>query len=86
MGIDSLLIPEEHGGLDAGLLLSPPCGWSWDVWGHQPMCVPVAGRVQYLPARRHTRADRKIMAFRGTGKQMWNSAITERARAPTWVA
>ncbi len=86
MGIDSLLIPEEHGVWTRGLLLSPPCGWSWDVWGTNLCAVPVAGRVQYLPARRPQEQIDKIMAFRGTGKQMWNQRLPNRARAPTWVA
>ncbi len=70
MGIDSLLIPEEPVVWTRGLLLSPPCGWSWDVGGTNLCTVPVAGRIQHLPARGTQEQIDKIMAFRGTGKQM----------------
>lgn len=63
MGIDSLLILKSTVVWTRGLLLSPPCGWSWDVWGTNLCAVPVAGRVQHLPARRHTRADRQDYGF-----------------------
>lgn len=64
MGIDSLLIPEEHGGLDAGVCYSRRRVDGAGTSGGTNLCaVPVAGRVQHLPARRHTRADRQNYGF-----------------------
>ncbi len=64
MGIDSLLIPEEHGGLDAGFVTLAAVWMELGRLGGTNLCtVPVAGRVQYLPARRHTRADRQDYGF-----------------------
>ncbi len=64
MGIDSLLIPEEHGGLDAGFVTLAAVWMELGRLGRRNLCaVPVAGRVQHLPARRHTRADRQDYGF-----------------------
>ncbi len=60
-----------------GLLLSPPCGWSWDVWAPTYVLYQLPGGFNtFLREGTQEQID-KIMAFRGTGKQMWNSAITE---------
>ncbi len=60
------------------MLLSPPCGWSWDVWGAPTYVLYQlpGGFNTFLREGTQEQID-KIMAFRGTGKQMWNSAITE---------
>ncbi len=72
MGIDSLLIPEEHGGLDAGFVTPPPCGWSWTSGAPTYALYQLPGGFNtFLREGTQEQID-KIMAFRGTGKQMWN--------------
>lgn len=44
MGIDSLLIPEEHGGWKPVSSPLPPYGWNWGVWRANLRVVPIAGR------------------------------------------
>lgn len=56
MGIDSLLIPEEHGGLEAGLLPSPPSGWSWDVLARQLTCCTNCREVLTLSCVKELRS------------------------------
>lgn len=78
MGIDSLLIPEEHGGLEAGFVTVAAV---WMELGRLGAPTYVlyqlpGGFNTFLREGTQEQID-KIMAFRGTGKQMWNSAITE---------
>lgn len=78
MGIDSLLLPEEHGGLDAGFVTLAAV---WMELGRLGAPTYVlyqlpGGFNTFLREGTQEQID-KIMAFRGTGKQMWNSAITE---------
>ncbi len=78
MGIDSLLIPEEHGGLDAGMVTLAAI---WEELGRLGAPTYVlyqlpGGFNTVLREGTQEQID-KIMAFRGTGKQMWNSAIIE---------
>ncbi|MFP1590730.1 acyl-CoA dehydrogenase family protein [Escherichia coli] len=77
MGIDSLLIPEEHGGLDAGFVTLAAV---WMELGRLGAPTYVlyqlpGGFNTFLREGTQEQID-KIMAFRGTGKQMWNSAMT----------
>lgn len=77
IGIDSLLLPEEHGGFNAGLVTLTA---AWEELGR--LGAPTYVLYQ-LPGfntilREGTEEQiEKIMALHGTGKQMWNSAITE---------
>ncbi|MGI3041491.1 crotonobetainyl-CoA dehydrogenase [Shewanella algae] len=77
MGIDSLLLPEEFGGFEAGLMTLAVI---WEELGRlgAPTYVlfQLAGFTTVLKHGTQEQID-KIMAFLGTGKQMWNSAITE---------
>ena len=77
MGIDSLLLPEEHGGLNAGWVTLTAI---WEELGRlgAPTYVlyQLPGFSTILREGSQEQID-KIMAFQGTGKQMWNSAITE---------
>ncbi|TKB49247.1 crotonobetainyl-CoA dehydrogenase [Ferrimonas sediminicola] len=77
MGIDSLLLPEEHDGFDAGLTTLAVI---WEELGRlgAPTYVlyQLAGFTTVLREGTEEQID-KIMSLRGTGKQMWNSAITE---------
>ncbi|MDD9150088.1 MULTISPECIES: crotonobetainyl-CoA dehydrogenase [unclassified Sporolactobacillus] len=77
IGIDSLLLPEEYGGLEAGLMTVTA---AWEELGR--LGVPtyvlyqLTGFNTVLREGTEEQID-KIMALRGSGKQMWNSAITE---------
>ncbi len=77
IGIDSLMLPEEYGGFDAGLVTVTA---AWEELGR--LGAPTYVLYQ-LPGfntiiREGTEEQiEKIMALHGTGKQMWNSAITE---------
>ncbi|MBW7983656.1 crotonobetainyl-CoA dehydrogenase [Enterobacillus tribolii] len=78
MGIDSLLIPEEHGGFEAGLVTVTAV---WEILGRlgAPTYVlyQLPGGFNTVLREGSPEQIDKIMAFRGTGEQMWNSAITE---------
>ncbi|USD38481.1 MULTISPECIES: crotonobetainyl-CoA dehydrogenase [Ferrimonas] len=77
MGLDSLLLPEEHDGFDAGLLTLTVI---WEELGRlgAPTYVlyQMAGFSTFLREGSEEQIN-KLLALRGTGKQMWNSAITE---------
>jgi crotonobetainyl-CoA dehydrogenase len=77
LGIDSLLLPEEHGGFNAGLVTLTAV---WEELGR--LGAPTYVLYQLPGFNTILREGTKeqidaIMALRGTGKQMWNSAITE---------
>ncbi|SKA66991.1 crotonobetainyl-CoA dehydrogenase [Desulfobaculum bizertense] len=77
LGIDTMLLPEEHGGMEAGMVTLAAI---WEELGRQgaPTYVlyQLPGFSTILREGTQEQID-KIFAFRGTGKQMWNSAITE---------
>ncbi|MEA1960551.1 MAG: crotonobetainyl-CoA dehydrogenase [Bacillota bacterium] len=77
LGIDSLLLPEEHGGFDAGAVTVAA---AWEELGRlgAPTYVlyQLTGFNTILKYGTEEQIE-KIMALHGTGKQMWNSAITE---------
>src|SRR5690348_8774078 len=77
LGIDSILLPEEHGGFDAGLVTIAA---AWEELGRlgAPTYVlyQIPGFTTILREGTEEQIE-KIMALHGTGKQMWNSAITE---------
>ncbi|AZG74490.1 crotonobetainyl-CoA dehydrogenase [Shewanella livingstonensis] len=77
MGIDSLLLPEEYDGFNEGMVTLTAI---WEELGRlgAPTYVlyQLPGIATVLRHGNQAQID-KIMAFRGTGKQMWNSAITE---------
>lgn len=88
MGIDSLLIPEEHGGLDArGLLLSPPCGWNWVVWERQLTCC-ISYRAGLTPSCVKVRKSRSTRSWLSAApvSRCGTQRLPNRAQAPTWVA
>ncbi|WP_371363938.1 Crotonobetainyl-CoA reductase [Sporomusa rhizae] len=77
MGIDSLLLPEEHDGFAAGLVTVTAV---WEELGRLGAPTYVLYQLTGFNTilREGTQEQiEKIMALRGTGKQMWNSAITE---------
>ncbi|NLI91330.1 MAG: crotonobetainyl-CoA dehydrogenase [Peptococcaceae bacterium] len=77
LGIDSLLLPEEHGGFNAGAVTVAA---AWEELGRlgAPTYVlyQLTGFNTILKYGTEEQIQ-KIMALHGTGKQMWNSAITE---------
>lgn len=77
IGIDSLMLPEEHGGFDAGAVTVAA---AWEELGRlgAPTYVlyQLTGFEAILKYGNEEQIE-KIMALHGTGKQMWNSAITE---------
>lgn len=78
MGIDSLLISEEHGDLDAEFFTVTVV---WRELGRPGAPTYVLYQLlgefnTFLNEGTQEQID-KIMAFRGTGKQMWNSVITK---------
>lgn len=77
LGIDSLMLPEEHGGFDAGAVTVAA---AWAELGRlgAPTYVlyQLTGFETILKYGTEEQIE-KIMALHGTGKQMWNSAITE---------
>lgn len=77
LGIDSILLPEEHGGFDAGALTVAA---AWEELGRlgAPTYIlyQLTGFTTILKCGTEEQIE-KIMALHGTGKQMWNSAITE---------
>lgn len=77
IGVDAILLPEEHGGLGAGWVTLTAV---WEELGR--LGAPTYVLYQ-LPAwdtilREGTPEQiEKVMAYQGTGKQVWNSAMTE---------
>jgi crotonobetainyl-CoA dehydrogenase len=72
-----MLLPEEHGGMDAGMVTLTAI---WEELGRQGAPTYVLYQLPgFSTILRHGTQEQidAIFAFRGTGKQMWNSAITE---------
>ncbi len=77
LGIDTMLLPEEHGGMGEGMVTLTAI---WEELGRlgAPTYVlyQLPGFSTILREGTQEQIDR-IFALRGTGRQMWNSAITE---------
>ncbi|GIG24358.1 crotonobetainyl-CoA dehydrogenase [Cellulomonas denverensis] len=86
LGIDTLLLPESAGGLDAGWTTVAAV---WEELGRQgvPTYVlyqlPTLGTVVEVgtPAQQE-----KILSYLGTGKQIWNFAMTEPGAGSSFAA
>lgn len=77
IGIDRLLLPEEYGGFDAGLVTVIAAWEELGRWGAPTYVLyQLAGFNTILREGTEEQIE-KIMAYLGTGKQIWNSAITE---------
>lgn len=77
LGIDSILLPEEHGGFDAGVVTVAA---AWEELGRLGAPTYVLYQLTNFPTVLKYGTEEqieKIMALHGTGKQMLNSAITE---------
>jgi crotonobetainyl-CoA dehydrogenase len=77
LGFDLIMLPEEHGGLDLGLVTLTAVYEELGRWGaptyvlYQLPCFDTILR-EGKPAQID-----KVLAYVGTGKQIWNSACTE---------
>lgn len=77
LGIDTMLLPEEHGGMDEGMVTLAAI---WAELGRHGAPTYVLYQLPgFSTILRHGSQEQidKIFAFRGTGEQMFNSAITE---------
>jgi crotonobetainyl-CoA dehydrogenase len=77
IGIDSLLLPEEHGGFDAGLVTVAAAWEELGRWGAPTYVLYQMCGFNTILQRGTKEQIEKVMALHGTGKQVWNSAITE---------
>jgi crotonobetainyl-CoA dehydrogenase len=77
IGFDRIMLPEEHGGFDAGLVTLTAAYEELGRWG-APTYV-LYELFNFSTVLREGTEEQKeiIMSFLGTGKQMLNSAITE---------
>jgi len=77
LGVDTMLLPEEHGGMDMDMVTLTAI---WEELGRHGAPTYVLYQLPgFSTILRHGSQEQidKIFAFRGTGEQMWNSAITE---------
>jgi crotonobetainyl-CoA dehydrogenase len=77
LGVDTMLLPEEHGGMDMDMVTLTAI---WAELGRHGAPTYVLYQLPgFSTILRHGSQEQidKIFAFRGTGQQMWNSAITE---------
>ena len=77
IGIDSLLLPEDRGGFDAGLVTVMAAWEELGRWGAPTYVLYQLCGFNTILREGTAEQIEKIMAMHGTGKQMWNSAITE---------
>ena len=82
MGIDSLLIPEEHGGLDAGFVTLAA------VWMELGRLGAPTYVLYQLPscAKAHKSRSTKLWLSAAPVSRCGTQRLPNRARAPTWVA
>ncbi len=77
LGVDTMMLPEEHDGMGADHVTLTAI---WEELGRHGAPTYVLYQLPgFCTILRHGTQEQidKIFAFRGTGKQMWNSAITE---------
>ncbi len=77
LGVDTMLLPEEHGGMGMDMVTLTAI---WAELGRHGAPTYVLYQLPgFSTILRHGSQEQidKIFAFRGTGKQMFNSAITE---------
>ncbi|MCL1039616.1 crotonobetainyl-CoA dehydrogenase [Shewanella corallii] len=77
LGIDTMTLPEEHGGMGADMVTLAAI---WEELGRHGAPTYVLFHLPGFNTILHWGTQEqidKIFEYRGTGKQMWNSAITE---------
>lgn len=78
IGIDTLMLPQEQGGLGAGFVTLAVLWMELGRLGAPTYVLyPLPGGFNTVLREGTPAQIARIMAFRGSGKQMWNSAITE---------
>ncbi len=77
LGIDTLLLPQEHGGLGESMVTLVSI---WEELGRQGAPTYVLYQLPGFSSILHNgtkEQQEKIFSYIGSGEQMWNSAITE---------
>ncbi len=87
MGIDSLLIPEEHGGLDAGFVTLAAVWMELGRLGRQLTCC-ISYRAGLTPSCVKVRKSRSTRSWLSAApvSRCGTQQLPNRALAPTWVA
>lgn len=87
MGIDSLLIPEEHGGLDAGFVTLAAVWMELGRLGAPTYVLyQLPGGFNTFLARRHKSRSTRLWLSAAPVSRCGTQRLPNRARAPTWVA
>jgi crotonobetainyl-CoA dehydrogenase len=77
LGFDLIMLPEDRGGLDLGAVTLMACYEELGRWGAPTYVLyQLPGFETILREGTEEQID-KVMAYVGTGKQIWNSACTE---------
>ena len=87
MGIDSLLIPEEHGGLDAGFVTLAAVWMELGRLGAPTYVLyQLPGGFNTFRAKAHKSRSTKLWLSAAPVSRCGTQRLPNRARAPTWVA
>jgi crotonobetainyl-CoA dehydrogenase len=77
LGFDLIMLPEEHGGLNLGLVTLMAVYEELGRWGAPTYVLYQLPGFDTVLREGTPEQIKKVMAYVGTGKQIWNSACTE---------
>jgi len=77
LGFDLIMLPEEHGGLDLGLVTLTAVYEELGRWGAPTYVLYQLPCFDTILREGNQAQIDKVLAYVGTGKQIWNSACTE---------
>jgi len=77
LGFDLIMLPEEHGGLNLGLVTLMAVYEELGRWGAPTYVLYQLPGFDTVLREGTPEQIEKVMAYVGTGKQIWNSACTE---------
>ena len=77
LGFDLIMLPEEHGGLNLGLVTLTAVYEELGRWGAPTYVLYQLPCFDTILREGTPEQVEKVLAFVGTGKQIWNSACTE---------
>ncbi|MCW5952451.1 MAG: crotonobetainyl-CoA dehydrogenase [Propionibacteriaceae bacterium] len=77
LGFDLIMLPEEHGGLDLGLVTLTAVYEELGRWGAPTYVLYQLPCFDTILREGTPEQIEKVLAYVGTGKQIWNSACTE---------
>lgn len=77
LGFDLIMLPEEHGGLDMGLVTLTAVYEELGRWGAPTYVLYQLPCFDTILREGTPEQIEKVLAYVGTGKQIWNSACTE---------